>query len=69
MTQRKRGRPENPPGKEAKRGRPVRINPALAAQADILAKRNATTAPIEINRALRELLQRENLWPPAGPEQ
>lgn len=48
-----------------KPARQIRVNPKLAAALDMLAERNATSAPIEANRAIREMLQRENLWPPA----
>jgi len=51
-------------GDRHKPSRQVRVNPKLAAALDKLAARNATTAPIEANRAIRELLERESLWPP-----
>lgn len=51
-------------GDRHKPSRHVRIHPGLAEAADLLAERNATTFPQEVNRALREYLQREGLWPP-----
>ena len=41
----------------------VRIRGAFVEQLDRLAKRNGTTGPEEVNRAVRELLEREKLWP------
>jgi hypothetical protein len=38
----------------------------LAEQAEVLAERNATNLTQEVNRALRELLAREGLWPPSS---
>lgn len=66
MAKRKRGRPPRPPGTEPQRGRPVRIKPALDAQVQKLADRNASTVPIEVNRLVREGLVREGLWPPGA---
>jgi hypothetical protein len=42
------------------------IREALAKQLDKLAERNATSFTEEANRAIRELLTREGLWPPPG---
>lgn len=51
-------------GKDRHRpGRQIRIRTALAKQLDKLALRNATTTTHEVNRAIRELLERLNLWP------
>ncbi len=47
--------------KEAKQ---VRINKKLANALDALAERNASTSPVEVNRAVREMLEREGFWPP-----
>jgi hypothetical protein len=52
-----------------KPARQMRIHPLLAAQLDVLAERNATTAPQEAHRAIREMLEREGLWPPPGQQQ
>ncbi len=52
--------------KDADRHKPsrhVRIKVQLAEQLDRLALRNATSTPDEVNRAVRELLEREGLWP------
>lgn len=48
-----------------KPSRMVRIRERLAAQLDLIARRNETSVTDEVNRAVRELLQREGLWPPA----
>lgn len=42
----------------------VRVRPELAAQLEILCKRNASDLTEEVNGAVRELLKREGLWPP-----
>lgn len=42
----------------------VRLRKSLADQLEVLAERNATTVPEEVNRAVRLLLEREGLWPP-----
>lgn len=42
----------------------VRIREPLAAQLLLLTDRNATDFTEEINRAVREMLVREHLWPP-----
>lgn len=47
-----------------KPNRMMRINKAIAAQLDSLAKRNATSAAQEANRLIREGLERLGLWPP-----
>jgi hypothetical protein len=49
-----------------KPSRMVRVKAALATQLEALAARNATSLAQEVNRAVRELLVREGLWPPAG---
>ena len=51
-------------GDRHKPGRQVRIRSVFLPHLDRLAERNGTTAPEEANRALRELLEREGLWPP-----
>lgn len=44
----------------------VRIPEALARQLDLLAARNVTGISAEASRAVRELLEKEGLWPPPG---
>ncbi len=46
----------------------VRVREVLALQLDILVNLNATDITEEVNRAVRELLLREKLWPPAGTD-
>jgi len=46
-----------------KPARMVRVRQQLADQLEILADRRATDITEEVNRAVRELLERENLWP------
>ncbi len=43
--------------------RQMRVRKRLADALDRLAERNDSTAPSEANRAIRELLEREGLWP------
>lgn len=47
-----------------KPSRMTRVREVLAVQLDKLSKRNATGFTEEVNRAVRELLTREGLWPP-----
>lgn len=47
-----------------KPARMVRVKAVLAEQLDIVASRNATDFSDEVNRAVRELLERAGLWPP-----
>ena len=47
-----------------KPARQIRLNLRLSVQLDKLAHRNATSVTQEVNRAVRELLTREGLWPP-----
>ena len=42
----------------------VRIKETLAQLVDVVAERRATDVTDEVNRAVRELLEREGLWPP-----
>lgn len=42
----------------------MRIRERLAEILDGLAERNATSAPEEANRLIREGLEKLNLWPP-----
>jgi hypothetical protein len=56
-------------GDRHKPGRMVRVKETLAEQADLLCEQNATNLTQEVNRALRELLVREGLWPPPKKEQ
>lgn len=48
-----------------KRAFALRLDERVRAQLATLASRNATKITEEINTAIREKLQRENLWPPA----
>lgn len=50
-----------------KPARMTRIRLSLALQVDALSQRNASDFAEEVNRAVRELLQREGLWPPPSP--
>jgi hypothetical protein len=50
------------------RGGMVCVKETLAQQADFLCEQNATNLTQEVNRALRELLMREGLWPPPKKE-
>lgn len=43
-----------------------RIRPRYARQLQALADRRGTDFTEELNRAVRELLEREKLWPPDG---
>ncbi len=47
-----------------KPSRMVRLKESLARRLDSLVERNATSLAQEVNRAVRELLEREGLWPP-----
>lgn len=47
--------------------RMVRIPEVLAEQLDSLAKRKVTNVTQEVIRAVREMLERESLWPPPEP--
>jgi hypothetical protein len=51
--------------RDRKPSRQMRIRGVYLQPLDALAKRNGTTPPQEANRAIRELLEREQLWPPA----
>ncbi len=57
--------PRNDPrkGDRHKPSRAVRVRSVYLRSLDALAERNGTTGPEEVNRALRELLEREGLWP------
>lgn len=46
--------------------RMVRIPEVLAQQLDALAERKVTNVTQETVRAVREMLEREGLWPPAA---
>lgn len=48
--------------------RTVGLRERLAAQLQILCERNATDLTEETNRAVREMLEREGLWPPPAKE-
>lgn len=49
-----------------KPSRTIRLNLRLAEQLALVAEHNATSLNQEANRAVRELLVREGLWPPKG---
>ena len=54
--------------KKADRHKPsrhIRVTERLARQLDVLADRNATSAPVEANRLIREGLEQLGLWPPS----
>ena len=46
----------------------VRVRIALDKQLEILAERLASDRTEQVNRAIRELLEREGLWPPPPKE-
>jgi hypothetical protein len=48
--------------------RMMRISERLAEVLDDLGERNATSAPSEANRLIREGLERAGLWPPPDPQ-
>jgi len=52
-----------------KPSRQIRLNLRLSVQVEKLADRNATSVTQEVNRAVRELLEREKLWPPSREEE
>ncbi len=43
----------------------LRINDRLRAQLEKMADKKLTNVTIEITRAIRECLERDNLWPPS----
>jgi predicted transcriptional regulator len=47
-----------------KPGSLVRVRKALIDQVDKLAERDAATRPEIVNRAVKEYLEREKMWPP-----
>lgn len=49
-----------------KPGRMVRLKELLAQRLDVLVDRNATNITQEVQRAVREYLERQGLWPPPG---
>jgi hypothetical protein len=49
-----------------KPSRMVRIKEGLARQLDRIVGRDLTDFTAEVNRAVREMLAREGLWPPPG---
>ncbi len=55
---------KKPQADRHKPSRMARVREILAKRLDILAERNATDFTEELNRAARELLVREGLWPP-----
>lgn len=61
-------RKDHKANRKADRHKPRRmagVKEVLARQVDILSGRNATDFTEEVNRAVRELLVREGLWPPS----
>lgn len=56
------------PGDRHKPARMTRVREILAVQLDKLVERNATDFAEEVNRAVRELLIREGLWPPTSSD-
>ncbi len=61
---RKKSNQQNGTGNDRhKPHRMVRLRERLAAILDKLAEQNATSVTEEMNRAVREMLQREGLWP------
>lgn len=50
-------------GDRHKPGKHVRVRAGFVAPLEQLASRNETSTPEEVNRAVRELLEREQLWP------
>lgn len=51
-----------------KPARMSRVRESLAAQLDILVEQRASDFTAEVNRAVREMLERASLWPPLKPE-
>lgn len=43
-----------------------RVRGRLSRQLELLCERNQTDFTEEVNRAVREMLEREGLWPPPG---
>lgn len=65
MLQNVRMSKKQPPSDDRhKPSRMIRLKERLAVQLEIVAERNATSLTEEVNRAVREMLQREGLWPP-----
>jgi hypothetical protein len=56
--------PRKTSGKNKQKAFQLRLNPVLREQAQKLADRNASDLSDEIRRALREYLERNQLWPP-----
>lgn len=59
------GKSKKRSGDRHKPGYQVRIRSVYMKAVEDLKTRNGTSAPEEINRAVRELLVREGLWPPS----
>jgi hypothetical protein len=64
FTSNPRGRPKKRSGDRHKPGRQVRVRGAFLPALDALAERNATSTTEEVNRFIRESLERAGLWPP-----
>lgn len=62
--------PTPEPNEKAKQNRRVLIRPATFRQLELLAGRDESEVAELVNRACRELLKAEGLWPPkGGPEE
>lgn len=55
---------EKPKDRHKNKPLQLRLPPILRQQLEVLARRNLTTLTAEASRAIRELLSREELWPP-----
>ena len=56
-------KPAQPKKDRHKPSKQYRVKKQLARLLDRLAERRASSGPEEVNRAVRELLEREGLWP------
>lgn len=63
----KPGRPKS--NRPHQPGKPVRIRAVYLPQVEDVAELNGTTVPEEVNRYVREGLQREGKWPPGDKKQ
>ncbi len=57
-------KPKDAKQPERKPARMCRIRESLAIAVDALVERNSSDFSEEVNRAIREYLERQNLWPP-----
>lgn len=58
------GRPKKRTEDRHKPGKQVRIHPALIEVLTRLADQNVSTVPVEVNRLIRESLEKIGMWPP-----